>query len=88
MKLLNTKTIAALAIIGAMSIGPASAKDTANQYIGSVVGVTSPNLHISVKDGVATLFGYVENGSEADLAEKHVAKLDGVDRVINRTLLN
>ena len=90
MKLLNTKTLAALAITGALSIGTASAMglDSGTQPLNSVVGVSSANISVNLDDGVATLFGNVDSGAESALAASHVAKLDGVEQVINLITYN
>ena len=81
----NTKTIAALALAGALSIGTASAMglDTGTKPLGSVVGVNGPSVSVNIEDGVATLFGNVESNIESHLAQSHVESIDGVDRVIN-----
>lgn len=90
MKLLNTKTIAALALTGALSIGTASAMglDSGTQSLDSVIGVNSASLSYTVQDGVATLFGNVDSSIESSLAKSHVAKIEGVDRVINLVTYN
>jgi len=89
MKLLNTKTIATLLVAGAMSIGTASAMTKVETTpLNSIVGVSSSNLNVRVADGVATLFGTVENGSEKALAKSYVEKMAGVDKVIDLVILN
>ena len=88
MKLLNTKTFAALAIAGAMSFGNAFAMNTRSMSVDSVVGVNSADLRITVDGGVATLFGNVESGAESALAKAYVKNLDGIDNVINQILIN
>ena len=90
MKSLTTKTFAALALTGALSIGTASAMglDSGTKPLGSVIGVNAPNVSVKIDDGVATLFGNVESFSEASLAQAHVENIDGVDRVINLVTYN
>ena len=90
MKLLNTKTIAALLITGAMSVGTASAMtlDSGTTQLNSIAGVSSANIRVNVKDGVATLFGNVDSGSEAALAANHVAMQDGISKVRNLISIN
>jgi hypothetical protein len=90
MKLLNAKTLAALALTGAMSIGTASAMglDSGIKPLTSVAGISSTNISVKVDDGVATLFGFVDSNHEHALAEAHVADMEGVDRVINRLIRN
>ncbi len=90
MKLFNTKTLAALAITGALSIGTASAMglDAGTKALNSVVGVSSATLQVTVNDGVATLFGTTESGAEAAIAANQVSQMDGVDQVINLVTWN
>ena len=57
--------------------------DAGTQSLNSVIGVSSATLSVNLDDGVATLFGNAESGAESALAASHVAKLYGVDRVIN-----
>lgn len=90
MKLLNIKTIAAVALTSALSMGTVSAAglDTGVQPLNSITGVTSTNIKYKVDNGVATLFGYVDSNAESSLAAAHVSNIDGVDRVINRIVRN
>ncbi len=90
MKLLNAKTLAALALTGAMSIGTASAMglNIGTQPVNQIVGVSSASLSVTINDGVATLFGTTESGAEAALAETKISRMDGVDRVINLVTWN
>jgi len=41
-----------------------------------------------VQDGVATLSGVAENGSEAALAKRYVANMDGIEKVISQIIIN
>ncbi len=84
MKFLNTKTLAALAIASAFSFGNAHAMIKSTMPVYSVNGVSSASLTVTVDNGIATLFGSVDSGIESALAESHVAKLDGVEKVINQ----
>jgi len=88
MKLLNKKSIAALALLGAMTAGTASAMTTITMPLSSVVGVNSADLQIHVEDGVAKLFGTVESRTEAELAQSYVEKIDGVNKVFNQVIIN
>lgn len=88
MKISAKKSLAALALITAMSAGTAQAMNSVSMQINSVVGVSSTNLRVHIEDGVAHLFGTVESGVEAAIAEAHVKKLDGVNEVFNNILLN
>jgi len=76
MKFLTKTAIATLMVLGTMGAANAATLDT-------IPGISSTNLNVTVKDGVATLFGNTDSASERKLAERHVAKLEGVERVIN-----
>lgn len=41
------------------------------------------DLSITVKNGIATLFGTTNSATEAALAENLVAQMNGVEQVIN-----
>jgi len=90
MKFVNAKTIAALALTGALSVGTASAMglNTGIMPVDSIAGVSSSNISVKVDNGVATLFGYVDSSHESALAQAHVEQIDGVDRVINLIIRN
>ena len=90
MKTLSTKTIAALAITGALSIGSASAMglNAGTKPLDTIVGISSPSVYVKIDDGVATLFGNVESSFDSNLAENHVENIEGVDRVINLVTYN
>lgn len=90
MKFINAKSIAALALTGALSIGTASAMglDSGTKPLNSIVGVNSTSLSYNVRDGVATLFGNADSSFESALAKNHVEQIDGVDRVINLITYN
>lgn len=76
MKLLKQITIATVLVLG--SIGAASATT-----LETLPGVTGTNINLRIDNGVATLFGQADSGGESKIAERHVAKMEGVDRVIN-----
>ena len=90
MKLVNTKTIAAFLITGAMSVGTASAMglDAGTTQLSSIAGVSRASFRVNEKDGVATLFGYFGSGAEAALAANYVAQQHGINRVRNLTSVN
>lgn len=90
MKLVNIKTVAALVVAGFMSVGSASAMmlDNGNSPLNSVDGVSSANLTVNFKNGVATVFGDVDSGVESALAANYVADMDGVTRVVNLISVN
>ena len=82
MKLFKTSAIATALLIGTISIGT-MAMGTASAITLDAPGVTSASVNVSVKNGVATLFGTVDSSFERAKAERHIAKMDGVDKVIN-----
>lgn len=82
MKLFKQTAIATTLIIGAFAMGSAQALTI------SAPGVNAADLRVNVSNGVATIFGTVDSGSERDLAEKFVAESDGVKRVINLVTYN
>lgn len=90
MKLLNTKTLTALAITGVLSIGTASAMglNADTKPLDSIIGVSSATLSVTVKDGVATLWGTTDSGAEAAIAANQVSQMEGVDRVNNLVTWN
>lgn len=86
MKLLTKKSLTSVVLAGALSIGTASAMGLSQgtQPLTSIVGISSASISVNVNDnGVATLFGNADSRSEAALAESHVAKFDGVEKIIN-----
>lgn len=85
-----SKLAAAMVVAGIMTAGTTSAMGLSQgtQALSSIVGVSSSSISVNVDDGVATLFGSADSGSDAALAENHVAKLDGVDKVINLITYN
>ena len=84
------KIAAAILVTGMMTAGSASAMGLSEgtQPLDSVVGVSSANLSVNVRDGIATVFGNVESGAEAAIAKSYVSQMAGVDRVINLITVN
>jgi len=80
-------TIATLTLAGALFAGSASAMITSGPVNG-VVGISSASLNYTVDEGVATLYGDVDSGVESALAQAHVEKLQGVNKVINLISVN
>ena len=89
MKTLN-KIAATILVTGIMTAGTASAMGLSQgtQPLDSVVGISSANLSVNVRDGIATVFGNVESGAEAAIAKNYVSQMDGVDRVISLISVN
>lgn len=89
MDILKTKTMLALGISGAMSVGTATAKmpDNTNPHqttdSTSIVAISSPDLRVTVYDGIATLFGTAETFEEAEAAEQEIRGVQGIEHVIN-----
>lgn len=86
MDILNTKTVLALGLTGAMSVGTAAAKVPDNHYVPaghSIISISSPNLRVTIYDGIATLFGTAESHAEAQAAEEEILDVEGVEHVIN-----
>ncbi|MEM7258524.1 MAG: BON domain-containing protein [Pseudomonadota bacterium] len=85
MNKLNKSAAVVLGITGAMSLGTASAKipDIGTQPLNSIIEVSNPDVHLTVRDGVATLSGNADSYSEALLAEEKISDIEGVDHVIN-----
>jgi len=75
MKLIKSTAIAL--VLGTFAMGSAHALTV------DAPGVSSPTLNLIIDNGVATLSGSVESSLERVLAENHVARLEGVEQVIN-----
>ena len=85
MDILNTKTVLALGLSGAMSAGTAQANlaNKAAQPEAPIVSVSSPDLRVTVYDGIATLIGTADSAEEAEAAEKEILEMPEIDFVIN-----
>lgn len=76
---LSKSILATVVIAGALVAGSASAMTPK-----TLTGVSSStNVNVTVKDGIATLFGTVDSSFERVQAANAAAKLDGVERVRN-----
>ena len=75
---ISKSILASVVIASAMFAGTAAAATPSLDRFTS-----STNVNISVKDGVATLFGSVDNGFEKRLVANAAAKIEGVDSVRN-----
>ena len=75
---ISKSIVASLVIAGAMFAGTAVAATSDLSDLTS-----STNVNVTVKDGVATLFGSVDNGFEKRLVADAAAKIEGVDSVRN-----
>jgi len=88
MDILKTKTVLALGISGAMSIGTAAASapdSTASKTAesNSIFALSSPDLRVTVYDGIATLVGTAATYEEAEAAAREIREVAGIDHVIN-----
>ena len=57
--------------------------DNCNTRLPQSTAASNVNLSITVKNGIATLFGTTDSAAEATLTENLVLQMDGVDNVIN-----
>ncbi len=80
MKKLNLIASAAIAAL-LLTAGAANASHSL-----SVPGASTTNVHYDLVDGVATVYGTVEQHTESNLIAQAVAMIDGVEEV-NNTLL-
>lgn len=88
MDILKTKTVLALGISGAMTIGTAAASvpgnsTTENAKSNPIIALSSPDLRVTVYDGIATLVGTAKTLEEAEAAEREISEISGIDHVIN-----
>jgi len=78
-------TIAAL--LSALIIGSnpvtADENDELCAQISAAVQQSEGNICVSIRDGVATLSGYVENAMEREAAERAAASSEGITEVVN-----
>ncbi len=85
MDILNTKIALALGLTGAMSIGTAAAdlQEVKVSTDSSIVSVSSPDLRVTVYDGIATVVGTAQSSTEAETVETELLDVDGIEYVIN-----
>lgn len=85
MEILKTKAALALGLSSALSVGTASANmpEIELESGNSIIAVSSPDLKVTVYDGIATLIGYADSVEEAQHAEEQISDVKGVDHVIN-----
>ncbi len=81
---LNKSLFSAAVIAGSLLAGQASANISASDFSKALRTVTGPaKVSVTVKDGVATLFGHVDSQFERLQAASAVEKIDGIDQVRN-----
>lgn len=85
MDILKTKTALALGLSGAMSIGTAAAdlREDVSQGDTSIISISSPDVRVTVYDGIATVIGTAESSAEAEAMETEILDVPGIDYVIN-----
>jgi len=83
MDILNTKTLLALGLSGAMTVGTASAGTDTIQRSDAIVAVSSQDIRVTVYDGIATVIGNADSNSEAVAVENELLDVPGIDHVIN-----
>ncbi|MEE9322316.1 MAG: BON domain-containing protein [Granulosicoccus sp.] len=84
MKISLKSVVASLIIAGAMT-GPAFALVPTQSIQGAVQSAISGggNINVTVKDGVATLFGHVDDAYSEQAAKQAALRFDNVDRIID-----
>lgn len=85
MDILNTKTALALGLSGAISIGSAAADlgENTSRSEATIISISSPDLRVTVYDGIATVIGTAGSGAEAAALESEILDVPGIEHVIN-----
>lgn len=85
MDISKIKAALALGFSGALTVNSVSANtpDIGFEPAHEIVAISSPDLKVTVYDGIATLFGVAESDAAAKLVEDQIAQLEGIDYVIN-----
>ncbi len=85
MDISKIKAALALGFSGALTVSNVSAGtlDLTNESAHEIVALSSPDLKVTVYDGIATIFGVTESDAEAKLVEDQIAQLEGIEYVIN-----
>lgn len=80
----SIKTVLIALSLTAAVAGPAAANVTGQTIDGAVrSAITSGNVNVSVENGVATLFGWVEDSSTENAAKRAALSFDNVDSVVD-----
>jgi len=83
MKMSLKTALTALALSAAIA-GPAAANVPAQSIDGEIrSAITNGNVNVTVKDGVATLFGWVEDHQSEQAAKQAALSFDNVDKVVD-----
>lgn len=79
-----TKTALTALALTAIVAGPAAANVTGQSIDGAIrSAITSGNVSVSVENGVATLFGWVEDGATENAVKQTALSFDNVDSVVD-----
>ena len=81
----SIKTACAVLTLFAVSAVPAMAQSHSGQPIEGEIrsAVTSGNINVIVEDGVATLYGWVEDGNSLQAAKRAALSYENVDKVVS-----
>lgn len=80
----SIKTALTAFALTAIVAGPAAANITGQSIDGAVrSAITSGNVNVSVDNGVATLFGWVEDATTENAVKKAALSFDNVDSVVD-----
>lgn len=78
------KTALTVLALTAAVAGPAAANVSGQSIDGAVrSAITSGNVNVSVENGVATLFGWVEDIPTENAAKRAALSFDNVDSVVD-----
>ena len=85
----SIKSLLAVVALSAAVAAPASA-NISGQSIQAAVNsaITSGNVNVRVDDGIATLFGWVEDKTTEEAAKRAALSFDNVDRVVDLIVSN
>lgn len=82
---ISLKSAAATLIIAGIMTGPAFALVPTQSIQGAVQSAISGSgtINVTVKDGVATLFGHVDDAHSEQAVKQAALQFDNVDRIID-----
>jgi osmotically-inducible protein OsmY len=85
MDILKIKTMLALGLSGAVSISANAAEipEHTHQPTADILSVSSPDVRVTVYDGIATVIGTANSDTEAKAMESELLEVPGIDYVIN-----
>ena len=82
---MNTIKTALVALALSAAVAGPAASNVSGQSIDGAVrsAITTGNVNVKVEDGVATLFGWVEDRSTENAAKRAALSFDNVDSVVD-----